>query len=107
MHKCRLGTSINVESTLRLLHPSLDNEVHPLLHSPCYRRKETDEAAREHPLRRMLSNRGRSGVGALDAMNAASNAISKAVKTPNMGSAKFATAVGTKTSRVAASAHSG
>jgi hypothetical protein len=40
-------------------------------------------------------------------MNAASSAIAKAVKTPNMGGAKFATAVGTKTSRVAASAHSG
>jgi hypothetical protein len=78
-----------------------------LLLSLCCCRKKTDEAGKEHPLRRMLSNRDRSGVGALDTMNAASNAINKAVKNPSMGSAKFATTVGTRTSRVAGSAHSG
>jgi hypothetical protein len=62
---------------------------------------KTDLAAEEHPVRHLLSNRDRAEVGALDTMNAASNAISKAVKTPTMGGAQYATAVGTRTSRVA------
>lgn len=49
----------------------------------------------------MLSNRDRAEVGSLATMNAASSAIAKAVKTPNMGGARYATDVGTKTSRVA------
>jgi hypothetical protein len=57
--------------------------------------------------RRMLSNRDRSGVGSLDATLAAADAISKAVKTPSMGSAKFATDAGIKTQRVGGMAHTG
>jgi hypothetical protein len=57
--------------------------------------------------RRLHSNRDRSGVGSLDATLAASDAISKAVKTPSMGSAKFATDAGIKTQRVGAMAHTG
>jgi hypothetical protein len=56
--------------------------------------------------RRLHSNRDRSGVGSLDATLAASDAISKAVKTPSLGSAKFATDAGIKTQRVGAMAHS-
>lgn len=57
--------------------------------------------------RRMLSNRDRTGVDAMDTMHAASAAINKAVKTPGLGNAKYATAAGTKLGRVASGAHSG
>lgn len=57
--------------------------------------------------RRLVSNRDRTGVGSLDATLAAADAINKAVKTPSMGSAKFATDAGIKTQRVGGMAHTG
>jgi hypothetical protein len=70
----------------------------------CHFRWQVDMAT---GARRLSSNRDRSGVGSLDATLAASDAISKAVKTPSMGSAKFATDAGIKTQRVGGMAHSG
>jgi hypothetical protein len=67
----------------------------------------TDLAAEEHPVRRLMSNRDRSGIGAMDTLNAASAAIGKAVKTPNMGGAKYATTVGSKAGQIASRAHTG
>jgi hypothetical protein len=43
----------------------------------------------------------------MDTLNAASAAIDKAVKTPNMGGASYATTVGTKAGQVALRAHTG
>jgi hypothetical protein len=54
---------------------------------------------------RRLTDTYRNDVSALDAGMAASAAIAKAVKTPNMGGAKYATDAGIATGRVASGAH--
>jgi hypothetical protein len=54
---------------------------------------------------RRLAGNYRDDVGGLDASMAASAAIAKAVKTPNMSGAKYATDAGLATGRVASGAH--
>lgn len=71
-------------------------------------RSDTDLVAEEHPVRHLLQGGGRGGAqpmrtdaGALDTALATSNAITKALNAPSMGSAKFATHVGSAEAKVA------
>lgn len=62
-------------------------------------------AAEEHVGARHLLDRPE--MNRMDLMNAASSAVSKAVTTPNLGGAKYATAVGVRTGQVGGRQHTG